>query len=203
MSNICWGNDYCVTEMNNFYDKHLKTRELTGHLKYLVELLSNVKGGTLLDLGCGSGILSEFCEGFEYRGADIESVVYGCAKRNYPDRLFAFVDIIKDDLSFIRAYDVVVLNAVIDVMQEPLVVLEKVLKSAAKYILIHRQEITEKSKTHVTIEGSYGGQTYHSVISRSDFLYTIRVNGFIIEDEKNLDFSNWENNGNSFLLKKI
>ena len=199
--NICWENDYCVTEMNRFYDKHLKTREHTGHLDVVKDFLKSIEYRKLIDLGCGTAVLSEFV--LWYEGADLPHIIEGCAKRNYPNLRYHNVNAETDPLNFLTDYDVVVMNALLDVMSDPLTILKKVLNVSKKYVVIHRQEITVSGKTHYTINDSYGGRTYHSIINRNDFIATVQGAGFIIEAEKNLSFTNWENNGNSFLLKKI
>lgn len=202
---ICWHNDYCVDEMNRFYDKHLKNHNMTGHLKVLTDLLSLTDGIEILDLGCGTGILSEFCGGYLYEGADLEHIIEGSAKRNYPQYKYYYFDVEKDSflVSTISDYDVVIVNALLDVMKEPLFILDKILYSTSRYLLIHRQEITQHGKTRSILNDSYGGETYHSIINRKEFVNTVELAGFKIIAERTLSFTNWENNGNSFLLQRL
>jgi FkbM family methyltransferase len=87
-------------------------------------------------------------------------------------------------------------------MQDGLSVLDKILQVAGKYVFIHRQEISEKKETHSIVNPSYNGVTYHSILNRKDFMDVIEKNNFQITHEENLEFTNWENNGNSFVLKK-
>ncbi|MEK6879506.1 MAG: FkbM family methyltransferase, partial [Nanoarchaeota archaeon] len=111
-------------------------------------------------------------------------------------------DIVQDNLAWVEPYPIIVTNAVIDIMQYPLEILAKILQHVSKYIIIHRQEITEHGQTHVTMNGSYGGFTYHSIINRKDFVDLLDKNNFDVIKEIHLDFGNWENGGSSFLIRK-
>jgi SAM-dependent methyltransferase len=177
---VCWYKDEVVEEMNHFYDIHLKNHDLTKHFKAFTDLLFHEKLQAvmqvegymeLLDLGCGSGILSEFIGEYNYFGADLPHVVAGCAMRNYPQYFYRGCDIYKDDLDWIYHYDVVVINGVLDVMQHPIAVLEKLLEAMCigGFLIIHRQEIAKDGETRTQINGSYGSVTYHSVINRKEF----------------------------------
>ena len=160
----CWYQQYVVDEMNRFYDMHGKNPEVTKHFSAFSELLSRCdeKGNELMDLGCGTAMLSEFCKDYKYHGTDLKHVITGCALRNYPEYEYRDSNIIDDDILWIKEYPVVVMNAVIDIMEKPLEMLEKVLQACNEYLIIHRQEITEHGQTHVVRNGSYGGYTYHS-----------------------------------------
>jgi len=202
--NSCWYQQTCVDEMNRFYDVNRINQEVCRHFFYFSQLLSHAdeKGAELLDLGCGTALLSEYCKENHYRGADLPHIISGCAIRNYEKFDYRGCDIINDDLSWIDQYPVVVMNAVIDIMQHPLEMLSKVLSSASKYVIIHRQEITEAGETRCIQNDSYGGYTYHSIINRNDFNRLLEENNFDVVKELQLEFTNWENNGSSFLLRK-
>ena len=200
----CWYNDYCVEEMNRFYDIHIKNHDLTKHLGAFTRLLSltDESGCQVIDLGCGTAMLSDFCKGHEYIGADLPHIISGCAMRNYPNNMYRSCDLTKDSLDFISNYKIVVANGVIDIMEHPLQVLASILKKAPQYVIIHRQEITENGNTHTIKNGSYGGLTYHSIISRKDWMDCLEEHGFELRFEEKLEFGNWENGGCSFLLRK-
>jgi FkbM family methyltransferase len=199
----CWHNETGVIEMNAFYDKHIKGGVddfIMEHMNKFSELLPE-GNGRLLDLGCGTGMLSDFKKNYTYYGADLPHIIYKSAIRNYPKEFFRAWDVTTDDLEWIGEFNIVVLNALIDVMETPLKTLDLILRHAKADIIIHRQEIT-KEMTKVFMNGSYGGHTYHSIINRDEFLNVLDLNNYAIEKEVNLSFSNWENGGNSFLLKK-
>lgn len=200
----CWYQDYCIEEMNRFYDLHIKNHDIKKHFSAFTELLqaTQITGTELLDLGCGTGLLSEFCHDFVYRGADLPKIIAGCAMRNYPGYFYKSCDITVDSLHWLKNYPIIVLNGVIDIMEFPLQVLEEILFNCDKYLIIHRQEITEQGLTEVHKNGSYGGYTYHSKISRNDFNSLLQINGFTVVKEIRLEFGNWENGGSSFLLKR-
>lgn len=203
----CWYSpSECAKKMNEFFDKHRNDMEVQKHLFTFVKLLEHVdeKGVKLMDLGCGTALLSEFCKDFKYYGADLPHMIANCAWRNYPQYYYKPCDIIQDDLSWIKneGYEVVVMNAIIDVMQHPLQVLERILCNCTKYVIIHRQEITEKGQTSVAKKGSYNSFTYHSIINRTQFTDMVDHCGYTIVKELSPGFGDWENGGSSFLLRK-
>lgn len=200
----CWYKDYCVEEMNRFYDIHIKNHDITRHLGAFTRMLAltDEAGEKIIDLGCGTAMLSDFCKGHEYIGADLPHIISGCAMRNYPDKMYRSCDLTKDKLDFVSSFKIVVANGVIDIMEHPLTILASILNKAPKYVIIHRQEITENGETHTIKNGSYGGQTYHSIISRADWLRVLEENNFEIVAEEKLEFANWENGGCTFLLRK-
>jgi len=192
-----------VEGMNRFYDLHIKGHDHTEYLRPFHALLDLVPHGTLLDVGCGSAMLSEHVQGFDYTGCDLQHVVSWCAKRNYPDLEYRNCDIRVSELSWMRRYDLVVANGLLDILPEPLVALDRLLSYSSNYLLIHRQEITDKGKTRPVEGPGYGSaKSYHSIISRSTFMQVVKLHSFKVVKEVKCNFANWENGGCSFLLKR-
>lgn len=212
----CWhSGQQVVDEMNNFHDKHIKNHEITKHMEPFTSLLNMIASNNLdalmnselLDLGCGTGMLSQFCKNFTYTGADLPHIITGCAMRNYPNYPYRICNMEEQDIAWIKQYDIVVLNGVIDIMEHAVEMLAKVLASARKYVIIHRQDILEEGVTSSHKNGSYGGETWHSLISRTDFEKVVSDNGFAIAAETNCMFGksangDWATGGRSFLLKR-
>ena len=199
-NNICWYQKECVESMNRAHDASM-SEDTHPHFKAFTDLLDQCEKGKLLDLGTGTARISQYCKGFDFYGADLPPIISGCAMRNYPQYFYRSVDLIEDNLAWIRQFDVVLLNGVIDIMQNGLYILERVLTHANKYVIVHRQEITESKKTTFTVNPSYNSKTYHSIINRKDFLDMVERMNFEIVCENSPQFANWENNGSSFLLK--
>ena len=199
-NNICWYQKECVESMNRAHDASIN-EDTHPHFKAFTDLLDQCEKGKLLDLGTGTARISQYCKGFEFYGADLPPIISGCAMRNYPQYFYKSVDLIEDNLGWIRKFDVIVLNGVIDIMQNGLYILERVLTHANKYVIVHRQEITESKKTTFTVNPSYNSNTFHSIINRNDFNQLLEKMGFEIVKENSPGFTNWENSGSSFLLK--
>lgn len=200
----CWHTPEVVNEMNRFYDAHFKNMEVMKHLNAFTQLLSaaDEKNCPLLDIGCGTAMLSEFCKENTYIGADLPHIIAGCGMRNYPQHYYKSCDIEKDDLSWISEYKIISINAIIDIMEHPLEMLGKILKHSSKFVIIHRQEITEAGITRSAQNPSYNSYTWHSIINRNDFLKALDENDFSIQKELSPGFANWENGGSSFLIRK-
>ena len=200
----CWYDDNVVNEMNRALPSYKAIKDQTFHLTTLRSCIEQIgqEQLNLLDLGCGTGFASEYCNPHNYFGTDLPHIINGCALINYPDYFYKYVDIVNDGLEFINKFDIVLVNGVIDIMQYPIDVLKKVLFNAKDWILIHRQEITEKGDTRVVKNPSYGSKTFHSIINRNQFTDLVERYGYRIVMERQCGFSNWENNGSSFLLKK-
>lgn len=208
-TSTCWYNDSVIDEMNRFYDLHRNNPETSWHFENFKVLLDKIPidGGLfsplLYDIGCGSGQLQDFTKGYQYIGVDMQHIVEGCLLRNYPECRSICRDIINTDAAYLSHADLVVMNGVIDIMQYPIEMIGKILDHAKRYVIIHRQEITENGDTQSIKKGSYGGETYHSIINRNKFRFFIEYKGFQIIAEEKLKFLDWENGGSSFLLKKL
>jgi FkbM family methyltransferase len=202
--NTCWYKDESIKEMNRFYETYRGNQEILKHMDTVTQLLedTNLEGVDLLDLGCGTAMLSEYAKKFNYYGADLPNVLNYSSMLFYPQYYYKATELDVDNLLWINKYPVVVLNAVIDVMEYPLEILDKVLKNASEYVVIHRQEITLEGQTRVIKNGSYGDITYHSIINKYDLDLICDKNDFDIVRNYNLYFTNWENDGNSLLLRK-
>jgi len=205
-NSTCWHNNFCCKKMNEFFDNNVKCNfEIPYHIEILKEqlkLIPKYKLPLLLDIGCGTSSSSLYCNEFIYEGCDLEHIINSCSKRNFPQYIYHIIDIENDDVSFIKNYNVLLLNGIIDVMQHPLLMLNKILTYATDYVIIHRQEISKTKPTHIIKNDSYGGYTYHSIINESDFNLLINAHKFKIINRTFCDF-NWENGGDSYLLQKI
>jgi len=120
-------------------------------LKQLFKLIP-IKEKSVVDIGCGNAKASTIIGDRIYTGLDLSNNIKTIARVNYPNLKFIECDIIEEDVEFISEYDIVLMNALIDIMQYPLQVLDKVLKNCRQYVVLHRQEIVEGEtnvkKTH-------------------------------------------------------
>lgn len=202
----CWHNSEHIENMNRFYTNDVRGKQPFEHYKIIDDFIDHVRDtdgvGTLFDLGCGTAYLSEHSKDFTYFGCDLPDVISKSAMVNYPQYYYKRFNIYEDDCTFITDAKIVVMNALIDVLPNPLFYLYKVLSQNAEYVILHRQEITEKGTTTVVENPSYGGFTFHSIISREDFTNMLEVCNYDIVKESSCNFSNWENGGSSFLLRK-
>ena len=138
------------------------------HGKVLKKLVEPIKDLPVIDVGCGNGHAGVLFK--NYTGADTELMISKIAKPTNPNYRYIIFNAESSNFSFISGYEVVLINAFIDVINKPLLITKKILQKATKYIVLHRQEIID-GKTTITIEKSYGGaDTYHSKINRQEFL---------------------------------
>lgn len=200
----CWYSNDCAPEMNKALQAQRRDMPIVPHLEILRQNISfiNDSARTVIDIGCGTGSSSPLFNKFIYTGLDLSHILDASARVNFPQYTYIDADIVQDDLNIIRNYDVILLNGLIDVMQYPLIILERILIEAKDYVLLHRQEIVKDKATEVVRRTSYNSTTFHSLINRSAFDDLLKKHGFFIVKELNCDFGNWEDGGHSFLLKK-
>lgn len=171
------------------------------HFPVLKDLIKTTQNSavTILDLGCGAAELSDVFVEYFYVGADLENIIEDVAMKLHPDKNYISFDIYAgaDACSFIGDYDIVVMNAFIDILQYPIIGLENVLINAQKYVIIHRQRFDDENSTDVIKNPSYGGSTYQSIINSNEFQTIIRKHKFRIVKELNV-----YNDSKSLLLEK-
>src|SRR5688500_7391126 len=97
--NTCWYQKDCANEMNRSYDVLIKGQDITKHLEAFTTLLkrTDLKGCPIIDLGCGTAMLSDFCKEFTYHGADLPHILSGAAMRNYRQYFYHACDLTIDD----------------------------------------------------------------------------------------------------------
>ena len=198
----CWYDPKIASNLLRAYD-HSADFHLT-HIKTFQAILKQLPPNqSIIDIGCGGAKISTLCKKHTYVGADLSFIIDGVAKIKHPELTFISMDAETTNWEFISKFDVVLLNAFIDVMEFPLDALTKVLSKASKYVWIHRQELSITKKTHLIANNSYGGQTFHSIINAMEFNKLYQSHGFELVHCLECGFSNWEANGSSILLKKM
>lgn len=193
----CWyGKDH-YKQVKVFVEKEgqLITTKHGRVLKELIDLIPESEK-EFLDIGCGACMVSEITDR-NYTGVDLPDIITKLARVYFPSLCCIRSDIIEGDINFISKYDIVLMNAFIDIMQFPLETLNNILNKCKKYVIIHRQEI-HNEETEINLNRAYGGDTYHSKINRENFLRVLK--DFEILQEVDSGFGgNWR----SFLLKRI
>ena len=101
--------------MNIKWDADKYTKDFSFVHQYgndVAELINCEKGGTLIDLGCGSGALTKVLQekGFRVTGMDSSEELLETARRKYPGIPFIWAD--AADFSVEEAVDVIFSNAV-------------------------------------------------------------------------------------------
>tara|TARA_R110000824_G_scaffold43928_6_gene128224 strand:- start:20422 stop:21048 length:627 start_codon:yes stop_codon:yes gene_type:complete len=176
----------------------LKNSDHFPRLKDLIKTTSK-DCTTLLDLGCGAAELSRLFPEYFYVGADLKQILENVSMKMNPGKNYIDFDIYNNETcSFINEYDIVVMNALIDVLEHPLFGLKNVLSNSQKYVIIHRQEFDEEGKTRIVKNPAYGSLTYHSIINLKEFEELLEEYDFSIVKEVNTLFDN----SKSILLKK-
>jgi SAM-dependent methyltransferase len=182
-------------------DMQLKEeKRMPAHLPPVLEIINEISKDckSILDVGCGAGAISRYLNKFDYTGCDLQNIVENVAKKYLPEQQFVVCDFYNDDLAFVKNYDLVFMNAFLDVSQYPVDILKKVLENSSKYVLIHRQLITDED-TVTQKEHSYGGTlSYRTFINKGEFGTVIKEANFEIVKGLNLpgDY------GVTILLKK-
>jgi len=173
-----------------------------GVLKELIDTIPRQrKKRKMLDIGCGAGCLGQtklVKDKFCYTGVDLPEVITNVATKVNPDGTYLLYDLVEGNgLSFMNRYDVIVMNAFIDVMQSPMEVLYNIIDKCKDYVIIHRQFITT-GPTKVKQSPSYRSYTYISYINELEFNNAIKHFKIV----KKLDTGLGKNNY-SYLLKRF
>jgi SAM-dependent methyltransferase len=139
----------------------------------------------LLDVGCGAGAYADlldryFPNRFEYTGADYSEEILAVARRRAPSHSFERLDVLADGVP--AGYDIVLASALIDVIADWEPALDCLLVSDARYVLLHRQRITE-GPSRVDVARGYRGQhTYATRLNLADLDRIARRHGRLIAD---------------------
>ena len=177
-----------------------KPLDLSEHFPSLKKCFEGIPPTTLLDIGCGAAEVSQAFSDFDYTGVDLPHVIEEVAKKKNPHKKYIHFDANKGPYEFVKNHDIVLMNSFISEVPNWYFALSNILYRSKKYVIIHRQEVTN-SKTSVEDYITYGGlKTTKTVINYSELLKLFEMNGFkLINDQSS--FPN-ENNVRTFLLKK-
>jgi hypothetical protein len=198
MSNCAWGDKTICDHILNTRFPHLNASD---HFKSLNKCVESIEPefNSVIDIGCCKAEFADAFPKLDYTGADLEHIIKGVSMKIRPLLSYVFFDANSHDYSILDDFDIVVMNSFLSEMMEPIKILHKILTFSKKYVIIHRQDISDK--TFLEQYQTYGGlSATNSAIGRNDFINVIHNNGFEIVLEMN-SFETIENNKKTFLLK--
>jgi hypothetical protein len=134
-----------------------------------VESLAGKKPELVVDVGCGICSLLELVDIDHYLGIDLPANVENIKQTIPPKTKIIGADVRVDDLSLLSEADLVVMNALIDTLEEPLAILNRVLAQCQHYVILHRQSVHD-GQTSVEFANSYLGprSAFRSFINRQE-----------------------------------
>jgi len=185
----CWTNPDCYQRMIDSIDKYPVEEVPLG--KVLKELIEKAGEGSYLDLGCGTGDASKLIN--DYTGADQRHIIDNVSLECFPK--VKFIPFESWNVEFLQDYDVILMSAFIDVLENPIEALKRIIPNCKKVIL-HRQEMTH-GETKIIQNPSYGGWTYHSLVNWTEFWEAIAP--LKVSHEVKLNIDGWEE-ARSFIL---
>ena len=165
--NTAWNNqEICQHILNTNFPK-LKDSNHFASLNDCVKKIDSDSYKTILDIGCCKAELAETFPQFQYTGADLPNIIEGVSKKVKPNLNYVYFNAQTDDYSFMSDYGIIVMNSFLSEMPNATEILNKVLNHAKKYVIIHRQDIEEK--TNIVNYQTYGGMnTVNFIFSRED-----------------------------------
>ena len=122
-----------------------------------------------LDFGCGAGHYSELLDRrfpgrFDYTGCDFSKKMVETARRQWPNRRFVVNDLYRNRLD-LSSFDVVFASALVDILADYERALDILLDTNARYVILHRQRMTEGPGYAERTPGYKGQRTFASYLS--------------------------------------
>jgi len=166
----------------------LNLRELDdnypGHWFHLITLLQSFHVSSILDVGCGAGIYSELINKHfpvtAYVGCDYSQDAIDLANKTWADKNdgeFFTLDFWHLTHEIVSAYDMVMLNAVLDVFPDGDDALEFILGLNPKSICIQRADLTQE-ESHTSQYEAYGIPVYKFHHNENNFFELIASNNY-------------------------
>jgi len=187
-----WKNKNCFTgqikrnliELNNNYPQHW--------LDFLT-LIKKVGTKTLLDVGCGSGVIYKLCEKeypLLYTGVDYSSDAVDVSKTQWGYEEFYEKDYKDLTKEYLEKFDTIHLGALLDVLPDGDKSLESILSLSPKNCIITRIRFTDKKDHNKLYQTPYGNKTYEFYHNKDNFYNTIARYGYsctMIENNNNIN----------------
>ena len=157
--------------------KKLEEAEHFPALEALLKIVpSNLK--KLGDIGCGAGEFFRVFPDYEYTGFDLPHVIENVAMEVNPTANYEKIDINQVDFGIFSNYDIILCNSFISELPNGDDILNLLFIARPKYILLHRQEITDDT-IHCENYKTYGNLTTPKcVLSNQFFNKAISLYGF-------------------------
>lgn len=141
------------------------TLEQSWHFNALLWTLESFDNSYVLyDIGCGAGDVSK-CWNGEYVGLDLDWVIDNVSKIRNPNQKFLHFDATKDDIRNFKNHSkksIFFMNAFLEICQDPIKILEKLIQANPDALIIHRQRIGDDSQSEW--RQSYGQSTVYSSV---------------------------------------
>jgi len=155
---------------------HIVYSDHFGSLKKCVDLIP-AGAKNLLDLGCGKAEISDAFPQYEYCGADLPHMIQKVSKLTRPTLEYVEFDAQVSNMDFVSDFDIVIMNSFLSEIPNADQILDKTLKCAKGYVIIHRQMIKEQE--HVQTYSTYGDlKTTAYTFGRKNFEKITKQNNF-------------------------
>lgn len=175
-----------------------KRLEQSDHFSVLNNLLEAAgQTGLLIDLGCGAADVSRVWKGV-YTGVDLDWVIEKVANNCNPGNKFIAGDAtLESTIKTLPNADIFLMNAFLDVLENPHDIFDMIMTSNVNKIIVHRQRLTQDQEHH-EIRGSYGNtEIPSSIMSLNRILMTIHK----FPDAK-FEILHWQSDIYSFIVVK-
>ena len=163
--------------------------QVTGLLSPLLEkwrmykVSRHIRGGHILDCGCGSGKFLEYNQDFDYTGVDINRDVIRYAQKKHADRKNTRILTIPEFIESDKKYDSIIMIAVLEHLDHPVDMIQKLketLKKGGRIVITTPTPQTNRilkmgSKMGLFIKEAF--EEHKSLLERSAFVEIAKETG--------------------------
>lgn len=176
MIDTAWYSEHMPKKMMQTNFPHIVYSDHFESLKKCIDLIPR-GANNLLDLGCGKAEISDAFPEYEYCGADLPHMIQKVSRVTRPRLKYVEFDAQVSEMDFISNFDIVIMNSFLSEIPNAEQILDKVLRRAKGYVIIHRQMIEEQE--HIETYSTYGDlKTTAYTFGRKNFEKIIKQNNF-------------------------
>lgn len=167
--------------------------EETEHFKVLNDFIIDLNVIKMADIGCGAGELGRVLSNIDYTGFDLPHIINKVSKIVNTNLNYNYYNADNFEYEILKEFNLIVCNSFISELNNPIEVLNKIIKNTSEYLLIHRQFFSDK--TNFSEYNTYGNlKTIRTHIGFNEF-NNLLINHKIIKQVNNI----W---GDTILIKK-